>query len=297
MHIARARAAASVATVAVAMMAGAGPASHAATDLPAYDVELVVFENLDAEPQTESLLIEDDLRLPEQVVDFEGSGGLREARQQGFEPLEAEQGGLRQLVDRLNRSSRYRIILYRAWRQPGLPFETAVPVRIHGGTDYTGRYEPLRAKAMAPEAGLFTPAPGAVSIEPRPLEELDGTITVSLQRYLHVTTDLVFREPLTAPMSPTKAQPEGRATPAEDTDPRLPEEPAAPQQGPAQEAATAQAPTPRQAALIPGQPYLQPHVMQERRRMRSREIHYFDSPRFGLITLITPHEPEEKPER
>jgi len=29
----------------------------------------------------------------------------------------------------------------------------------------------------------------------------------------------------------------------------------------------------------------------EHRRMRSREIHYFDNPRFGVIALITPYEP------
>lgn len=30
----------------------------------------------------------------------------------------------------------------------------------------------------------------------------------------------------------------------------------------------------------------------EQRRMRSKEIHYFDNPRFGVIALITPYEPQ-----
>ena len=37
----------------------------------------------------------------------------------------------------------------------------------------------------------------------------------------------------------------------------------------------------------------------ENRRMRSKEVHYFDNPRFGVIALITPYEsplPAAKPE-
>jgi hypothetical protein len=29
-------------------------------------------------------------------------------------------------------------------------------------------------------------------------------------------------------------------------------------------------------------------VLQEQRRLRSGELHYFDHPRFGLIVLVTP---------
>jgi len=34
----------------------------------------------------------------------------------------------------------------------------------------------------------------------------------------------------------------------------------------------------------------------EHRRMRSKEVHYFDNPRFGVIALITPYEPPELPQ-
>jgi len=33
--------------------------------------------------------------------------------------------------------------------------------------------------------------------------------------------------------------------------------------------------------------------LRQRRRMRSKELHYFDHPRFGVIALITPYEPVE----
>jgi hypothetical protein len=35
----------------------------------------------------------------------------------------------------------------------------------------------------------------------------------------------------------------------------------------------------------------------EKRRMRSREVHYFDHPRFGMIAVVTPYDaPEDEPE-
>jgi hypothetical protein len=37
--------------------------------------------------------------------------------------------------------------------------------------------------------------------------------------------------------------------------------------------------------------------LQEKRRMRSRELHYFDHPRFGMIAVVTPFDaPEDEPE-
>jgi len=37
--------------------------------------------------------------------------------------------------------------------------------------------------------------------------------------------------------------------------------------------------------------------LREKRRMRSRELHYFDHPRFGMIAMVTPYDaPEEEPE-
>ena len=37
--------------------------------------------------------------------------------------------------------------------------------------------------------------------------------------------------------------------------------------------------------------------LNEKRRMRSRELHYFDHPRFGMIAVVTPYDaPEDEPE-
>jgi hypothetical protein len=37
--------------------------------------------------------------------------------------------------------------------------------------------------------------------------------------------------------------------------------------------------------------------LREKRRLRSRELHYFDHPRFGIIAMVTPYDaPEDEPE-
>lgn len=259
------------------------PASPAATDLREYDVELVVFEIRNPEPQNEFLPLVVDLQIPEQSIEFDSAAGLRDAARQGFKPLKADQGALREVVDRLNRSSRYRIVLYSAWRQPGLPFETAIPVRIHGGTDYTGRFEPLRRESAPLQGWTISSQPVAPAPDkPQQQEEVDGTITVSLQRYLHVNAHLVFREPLTAPTPPPEPEEQSAASAAQTESPR--QSPTIDLGGLASEP----------SVPAPGQTYLQPYTLKEQRRMRSREIHFFDNPRFGLITLITPYEPQSQ---
>lgn len=38
--------------------------------------------------------------------------------------------------------------------------------------------------------------------------------------------------------------------------------------------------------------FLKPYLMHQKRRVRSKEIHYFDHPLFGVVMLITPYQPE-----
>jgi len=48
-----------------------------------------------------------------------------------------------------------------------------------------------------------------------------------------------------------------------------------------------------QAASADNEVYGVPEIrLRQQRRMRSKELHYFDHPRFGVIALITPYEPE-----
>ena len=88
------------------------------------------------------------------------------------------------------------------------------------------------------------------------LYELEGKITVALSRYLHTHTDLVLRRPrLSADSLPNNAA-QDRYLAAYAADTRI----------------------------------LNNHSLKERRRMRSRNLHYLDNPEFSLLVLITPYE-------
>jgi hypothetical protein len=92
-------------------------------------------------------------------------------------------------------------------------------------------------------------------VDPEPAM-LEGTVTVALERYLHLSLDLVFR--------PDTAQ-----TGMHPLDVYL-------------DPASAYAETAAPAPVF---------RMIETRRMRSGERHYFDHPRIGVIALITAYEP------
>jgi len=113
----------------------------------------------------------------------------------------------------LGHSSRYRPLAYLAWRQ-----------------EVTDRHQARPLVLPTPE---------------NPTEVyVDGSVTVAVERYLHLTLDLQLHIP------PDTVQNETT-----------------------------------EALEIPA------IRLTEKRRMRSGEIHYFDNPRFGAITLITPYEP------
>jgi hypothetical protein len=91
------------------------------------------------------------------------------------------------------------------------------------------------------------------------LYELEGKITIALSRYLHTFVDLVLRRPrLTA--------------------------------DPALENAATEA---YLAARAADTHILNNHHLKEHRRMRSKNLHYIDSPEFGMLILITPYEVAE----
>jgi hypothetical protein len=102
---------------------------------------------------------------------------------------------------------------------------------------------------------------------------LEGTARLHRARYLHLELDLRYFRPDLSALQPTPA-----ATPSE------PEAPAGPPGAGAEPTEGLQQPTPRETVPM----YFR---LTESRRMRSREIHYFDHPYFGVIALITPYEP------
>ncbi len=91
----------------------------------------------------------------------------------------------------------------------------------------------------------------------RGLYELEGWLRVNLSRYLHTEANLVLREPASAQQIARTR--DGLRVPSIDN---------------------------------PGQKLLINYPLQEKRRMRSKRLHYLDHPEYGLLVLITPYTPK-----
>jgi len=166
-------------------------------------------------------------------------------------------------VKKLRRSSRFTPLLHIAWQQPTYNRQQAQPIFFMEGMN-----KPLSAKA----GRKVTPRNASRMLRgtdnnigpPNPL--FVGTVTLSVERYLHLAADLFYRQPVT----------QHSAIPISDLDlwydrpyPTLNEP-----QGPAYRLRSWQA--------------IRGFQLKESRRMRSKEIHYLDHPFMGLVVVITP---------
>lgn len=159
----------------------------------------------------------------------------------------------------LRRGSRYRVLFHQAWRQPMVALDKAPAILIDGGDSF-GEHS-----------------------------ELEGSITISIARYLHLHTNLWLSE-----FSANFGQGSGGW-------PELPQRPQR-SSGPAPLLAGDSAEVDlwgyRQAPAGLYENILsRPHVVdrivtfrQKRSRIRSGEVHYLDHPFLGLLVKMTPYE-------
>lgn len=117
-----------------------------------YDVEVILFVQ-----QSENYRDSEQWPIDYTEPKLEGS---RELRSSGsFRRLSQAELKRRGDAGRIRRASDLKLLGHFGWRQPGLPRERAVPIRINNEV------------------------PG-----------LSGTLTLTLSRYLHIETDLLYRE-------------------------------------------------------------------------------------------------------
>ena len=186
-----------------------------------------------------------------------------------YQLLPAESHQLSGDIERLVASGRYRPLLHERWLQPLQDRKQAVNILIRGGEQYDQHYE------------------------------LEGSISIAVERYLHINTDLWFSrfastrgmEQSPWPVLPTPptvlaAEQQRQQMMVREfnlqplngeADPWLPQQP---------------------FQLLFDQQYAveQTVVLRQHRRMRSNELHYLDHPLVGLLVKITPYEPEPEPE-
>jgi hypothetical protein len=159
---------------------------------------------------------------------------------QAFRMLPDTEFTLDDMAKRINRSSSYHLLYHAAWRQPVQPMDQAIPILLQAGDQYDA------------------------------FSELDGIITISRARYLHIDTDLWFTI-----FSPRSGQ---ASMVMPDNTLNYPE---------ADRELLRQYPEinlfeSRRNNYLPVQTYR----MVQSRRMRSSTLHYLDHPAFSLLITV-----------
>lgn len=178
--------------------------------------------------------------------------------------LPLEQRLLNNNVRDLERSPAHRVLFHEAWRQQVWGVDEAPSLLLTGGRQYGDHFE------------------------------LEGSIQLSVARYLHLKTNLWFTEFHHNFGQQASDYPPLPAIPTRFVDEEL------------QVAGDSALPSWDQLQLISNeyekileQPYVRSRIitMQQKRRMRSKEIHYIDHPVIGILVYIIPYElPETEPE-
>lgn len=155
---------------------------------------------------------------------------------QAFELVPTGDRVLSRLAGSINRSSRYRLLSHLAWRQPVTATGDAFPILVQAGDRVDDMYE------------------------------LDGTLTVSRARFLHVQTNLWFTE----------------FTKKYEQELPMPDIVAEFSPGTLREYPDLVAVERTRGNYVP----VQSHHMDISRRMRSATLHYLDHPYFGVLVQI-----------
>lgn len=247
--------------------------------IPRYDVEIIIFKNNQVPKGTEYILPVSSPLKDETILDLSSADSVTAALEMDYELIPVDQLRLIGIVGKIVASPRYDLLLHTAWRQPGVERAKVLPVWIKGGRIYGNEYTSIdnqiefqefaEQQETSPSVEFNEETLEALELEmmeksqrenPAGLYELEGKITISLSRYLHTYVDLVLRRPrLSIDSASGSSVPTGN-TSDYSADTRI----------------------------------LNNHSLREHRRMRSKNLHYIDSPEFGMLILITPYQvPEE----
>lgn len=234
-----------------------------------YQIELIVFEYTGSNSASEARSPDEpppdtsqtQELIPQSALDeylaFNASSGPGE---QAYAILPNTALSLSTAAYKLNNKAKHRVLYHVAWRQPVSAPELAKGVHIHSNMNNDALYIAKLATQRAETPSESQPA----------RLPLDGSVRVSVSRFLHLDVDLTFtREEALTPeeiqqIGDSNAVIEIRETPQT---------------------------TQNSAAAIPTHT-LRTYRLVEERRMKSKETHYFDHPAFGVVATITPYNPD-----
>ena len=211
-----------------------------------------------------------------------------------YQFLSADTLQLTDMAERIRRSSKRDLLLHISWQQPTYDRKKAVPIYFEAGMDKPlpieeiteGETNDVVEGEILGNAALVDETNSETSVVlTEYMTEVDtnigpqnpqftGTVTLSVERYLHLAANLVYRAPVT----------QHSPIPIPDLElwydrpyPTLKEP-----QGPAFQQMEWQA--------------IRGFRLKESRRMRSKVMHYLDHPFMGLVVIITPIELPEPAE-
>lgn len=170
-----------------------------------------------------------------------------------FKVLGEEESKMSEQLAALTRGTRYELLFHQVWNQPVPDRNSVIPIRIEGGKKFGRQYE------------------------------LQGYISLYVERYLHLSTDLHLIEYQISNDPFSVIEDDGFQIPSlslqsnTDFSASLMNE---------------DSPFSNQINQQSNEFYIsvKDAQLQERRRMRSKEIHYLDNPELGMLVLITPIE-------
>lgn len=237
-----------------------------------YDFEIIIFESLDEEGKISEVWKQDVvIEPPETIVTlgdpYPGPMPKEFNPKYTFKYLPKKSFRLVEELKSLEEDENYRVLLHAAWRQPGMPAKTTLPIRLHKEfivtetTPTTLSDTPMATDPDMPAVNL--PAPRE-TIRPAATQSraiLDGYLKIILSRYLHADFNLVYKKGL--PLTPATTR--TAVLSAED----------------------------EADSIATNEPVIVSYQLQQTRKMRSKEIHYIDHPVLGIIILAWPFKIEE----
>ncbi len=231
-----------------------------------FDIEVIIFKRaVDAESTSESW--PDELPKVEMMnVGSLGSDAYRSAK--GVTVLPSSAFRLKPQNAALSNHAGFKVLKHVAWRQGDQGKRSAPVFRITGGKNFSESYY----ADGTPNDGsntTFTSDSYSESNVNSPLYELDGKIQIYVQHYLFAETTMDLREP-----SVRKVRLE--STPAEDLADEM-----GLIDGNVQIGNLADV-----SPTVTEEKFLKTYRLDQKRRMRSGETHYLDSPVMGMIIQV-----------
>ncbi|WOT06446.1 peptidoglycan binding protein CsiV [Shewanella youngdeokensis] len=176
--------------------------------------------------------------------------------------LAESQSQFNDIIATLKKEQGHNSLLHMAWQQSMVPRNQAIPVKLFTGHDYADKYEPngqpLQVRNLTDQLPQFDFMSSGLLAQPKqPVWKFDGTINIYLEHYLFIETAFNLRE---------EGQKTMTLTQHDTTDIN-----------------GNQLTTQNESVTSP---FLYSIAMQQNRRVRSNEVHYFDHPKMGMIIQI-----------